>query len=98
ADREPYDVAPVELRVRDENLTGGVDTSLELLVLLIGSVPAEDDEGETPRRDELPVVALLDPACEKVRKADVLADDRAQPLRAVAAQPRPELQRADPSA
>src|SRR5439155_27297693 len=42
ADRKPQDVTPVELRVRDEDLTRRVDAGLQLLVLLVRAGPAED--------------------------------------------------------
>src|SRR5436305_4989879 len=72
ADREPQDVTPVELRVRDEDLTRRVDARLQPLVLLVRTAPAKDDEREASRCDELPVVALFHPVGEELGETDVL--------------------------
>src|SRR6185437_4797950 len=98
ADREPEDVAPVEPRVRDEDLTRRVHARLDLLVLLVGPVAPEHDERKALRRDELPLVRLLDPACEEPPEPDVLAKNRPQRFGAVAAQHRPKLERTEAAA
>src|SRR5262249_60547646 len=94
ADREPEDVAPVELRVVDEDLTRRVHAFEQPFVLIVRALAAEDDEREAARRHDLPARRLLDPAGEEPRESDVLAHDGAQPLRSVAAEHSPELERA----
>ena len=84
--------------MRDKDLTAAVRPLEDRLVLLVRAVSAEHDEGEALRRGELPVGIALDPAGKELREPDVLALDRAQPFRPVAAQNRPELQRTEAAA
>src|SRR5438067_8059870 len=88
-------MAAVELRVRQKDLTAAVRALEDPLVLVVGTVPPEDDEREAHRDDELPVRVDVDPLGEETREPHVLALDPAQPFRAVAPQHRPELQRTE---
>ena len=88
-------VAAVQLRVRDEDLAGGVDALEQRLVLGVGAVAAEADERERARRGELPAGLVAHPALEERGEPDRLADPLLQPFAAVAAEHRPELERAE---
>ncbi len=64
----------------------------------VASLPsrvAEADERERDGRDALEPRVRVDAAAELLRERDVLAQQRPQPLRAVAAQHPPQLQRAE---
>src|SRR3954471_22097106 len=95
AAREPQDVAPVEFRVGDEDLTRRVYARLQPLVLLVRTAPAKDDEREASRCNKFPLVALFHPVGEELGETDVLTNDRPQPFGAVAAQHGPQLERAE---
>src|SRR5438105_2332788 len=90
ADGEPEDVASGEARVRDEDLAAPVHALEDRLVLLVGALPPEADDGERPRRGELPAGLLAHPALEQLRESHRLADPRLQALAAVAAEHGPE--------
>src|SRR5581483_7270063 len=94
ADGEPQRVAPVQSRVRDEDLAAPVHALEQRSVLLVGSgCPAEADHGERPRRNDLPAGLLAHPPLEQLREPHRLADPRLQPLASEAAEHRPQLQR-----
>ena len=57
----------------------------------------EADDGERPRGGELPTRLVAHPALERLRQRDGVADRRLQPVPAVAAEHRPELERAEPA-
>ena len=67
--------------------------SRELVV--VGARVPEADGREVPRRRDLPAGLGPHPLLEQRREAHVLADQRLKPVAAVAAQHRPELQRAE---
>ena len=95
ADGQAQDVPAVQGRVREVGLAGRVDTLEDGLVLVVGALSPEADEREGHRRHDLPARRLLHPRCERARQALVLADHRLQPLAAVAADHRPELERTE---
>src|SRR5262249_44433728 len=97
ADREAEDIAAVDLRVREEDFAGRVDTLEETLVLLVRSLEAEADEREVPRRDDFPAWLGSHPFLEERGEPHVLADLRLQPRAPVAAEDGPELQGAKTS-
>src|SRR5262249_60988344 len=95
ADGEPQDIAALELRVRDEDLAPRVYPLEERLVVLVRALATEADEREVPRRNELPSRLPPDPGLEQRGEAHGLADPRLESGSPVAAQDRPELQRAE---
>ena len=94
-DRQPQDVAAVELRVRDEDLAARVDPLEDRLVLLVRAFAAEADERELSRRAKLPAGLVAHPALEQLGEPDRLPDPRLEPFAPVAAQHGPELERAE---
>jgi len=74
ADRQAQDVAPVESRVRDEDLAAAVGALEERLVLLVAAVLSEANDRERPGRAQLPARLVADPPLEQRGELDRAAD------------------------
>src|ERR1017187_9163460 len=90
--------AAVQFRAGDEELARVVDALLDLSVLVVGAVVAETDRGERRGSGALEARMGIDPGCQRLRHADLLADHRGDPLAPVSAHDEPEFEGAEAAA
>ena len=84
--------------MREKGLAAPVDPLDDRLVLLVAVVATEADDGEPPRCAELPPRLVTHEPLEQLGKPDGVPDACLQALAPVAAQHRPELERAKAAA
>ena len=84
-----------QARVREVGLAARVDGLEQRLAARVVALGAEAHDRVGPRRAQLPARLVAHPALERLGEAHVLADHRLQPGAAVAAQHRPQLERAE---
>ena len=109
-DGEAEGIRAVELRVREEDLAGGVDgveqafvQGVEIIVARAAGraalgTRAEADDAERNRRQALEAWTFVHPSCEPLREPDVLGEALADAVGSEVAQHGPELQGAEPAA
>ena len=76
-------------------MAASIRTFDDRFVVLVGAVVAKADERKVPRGAQLPSRLLANPAFEQLREPNAVADARLQAFAPVAAEDRPELERAE---